>query len=317
MKTKRLIGIAKAMAWLIGACAFLLALRAFLAPDWHEPPEVALQESEVEAIRQLLAPDLMDRQTLAGELAPKRFVLVGETHFRKETVKYFTGLLDDIDSQPVVLLLELPASIQPAIDRYLASGDEREFDGIWGEVEALPLHGILRWAYLNRHRVRAVVAMDEDRTRIFVNRALLDDTRNETMANAMLEAARAYPGTRIVAYAGAMHMMLAGRYRFDAANRQPAGLRLLASGIDRDAVASISLTGEELPVAAAFASPAALYLRGNAGLLPYEDFYDYPVYGVSRIGELHTHIVHLGPLTRQETWVPGSAQSAAASNRIE
>lgn len=311
---RRLIGFAKAVAWLAVTLASLLALRTFLAPDWHEPPEVALQANEVEAVRQLLQPGLMDRHSLAVQIGRKRFLLVGETHFRKETVGYFTGLLDDMDGGPLVLLLELPGSIQPAIDRYLASGDEREFDAIWGEVEALPLHDILRWAYANRHRVKGVVAMDEDRTRIFINRALLDDTRNETMANAMLEAAQAHPDARIVAYAGAMHMMLAGRYRFDVDNRQPAGLRLLASGVVRDDVASLSLTGDELPIAAAFAAPTALDLRGAAGLLPYEDFYDYPVYGASRIGELHTHLVYLGALTRQETWVPGAAQSPAVSS---
>lgn len=303
---RRLLLVARVLAWIAGVLALLLALRAFLAPDWHEPPVAGLQATDVDALRPLVEPGLLDRPALAAQVSSRRFLLVGETHFRRETVDFFTGLINELGDDPLVLLLELPGSTQPAIDRYLASGDEHEFDAIWGKVEALPLHGILRWAHANQNRVVEVVAMDEDSTRIFINRALLDDTRNETMARAMLEASKAHPDARIVAYAGAMHMMLGGRYRFDADNRRPAGLRLLEAGIPREAVASLSLVGDELPVKDAFASPAALDLRGTAGLLPFEDFYDYPVYGVSRIGELHTHIVYLGPLTRQETWTPGA-----------
>src|SRR3546814_10515256 len=147
-----------------------------------------------------------------------------------DLVDFFTGLINELGDDPLVLLLELPGSTQPAIDRYLASGDEHEFDAIWGKVEALPLHGILRWAHANQNRVVEVVAMDEDSTRIFINRALLDDTRNETMARAMLEASKAHPDARNVAYDGAMHMMLRGRYRFDAEHRRPAGSRMLAAG---------------------------------------------------------------------------------------
>ena len=299
---RRLILIARVLAWTSAILALLLALRAFLAPDWHEPPAAALQAEDLDALRPLIAPGLQDRPSLASQVSSKRFLMVGETHFQQETVAYFTGLLDDLDDDSLVLLLELPGSTQPAIDRYLASGDEREFDAIWGKVEALPLHDILRWAHAHRTRVLGVVAMDEDRTRIFINRALLDDTRNQTMARAMLDASQAHPGARIVAYAGAMHMMLGGRYRFDVDNRRPAGARLLDSGIPRDAVASLSLVGDDLPVKAAFPAPAALDLDGTAGLLPFEYFYDYPVYGVSRIGELHTHLVYLGPLTRQQPW---------------
>lgn len=302
---KWLTRIAKATALVMAACAVLLALRALLAPDWHEPPAVVLAPDEIDAVRQLLEPELLSRQELANQVSQASFLLVGETHFRKETVAYFLGLLDDIDREPVVVLLELPGSTQPAIDRYMSSGDEREFDRIWGEVEALPLHEILRWAYLNRQRVQRVLAMDEDSFRIFLNRAVLDDTRNETMMRALLQAADDHPSARIVAYGGAMHMMLGGRYRFDVDNRRPGGLRLLESGIAREDVASISLVGDDLPIATALPIPAAMALQGNAGLLPYEDFYEYPVYGVSRIRELHTHVVYLGPLTRQDTWLPG------------
>ena len=193
----------RVLAWTSAILALLLALRTFLAPDWHEPPAAALQAEDLDALRPLIAPGLQDRPSLAAQVSSKRFLLVGETHFQQETVAYFTGLLDDLDDDSLVLLLELPGSTQPAIDRYLASGDEREFDAIWGKVEALPLHDILRWAHAHRTRVLGVVAMDEDRTRIFINRALLDDTRNQTMARAMLDASQAHPGARIVAYAGA------------------------------------------------------------------------------------------------------------------
>lgn len=303
---KWLKGIAKATALLAAVCAILLAVRALLAPDWHEPPVVVLAGNEIDTVRQLLEPDLLNRQELANQVSQARFLLVGETHFRKETVAYFLGLLEDIDREPVVMLLELPESTQPAIDRYMSSGDEREFDNVWGEVEALPLHEILRWAYLNRQRVQRVLAMDEDSFRIFLNRAVLDDTRNETMMRALMKAADDHPSARIVAYGGAMHMMLGGRYRFDVDNRRPVGLRLLESGIEQEEIASISLVGDDLPIATALPVPAAMDLQGNVGLLPYEDFYEYPVYGVSRIRELHTHVVYLGPLTRQGTWVPGS-----------
>jgi hypothetical protein len=312
-----MIGTAKTVAVIAATCGLLLGVRAMLAPDWHEPAEVALDPGETAAVRQLMAPALLDRRAVTAQVAPARYLLVGETHFKQETVAWFTGLLDDLGSEPLVLLLELPAATQPAIDRYLASGDEAAFQGIWGEFEALPLQGILRWAEANQHRVRAVIAMDEDGSTIFINRALLDDTRNQTMADAIMQAAKAHPEARVVAYAGAMHVMLAGRYRFDVDNRRPAGMRLLEAGIPREEIASISLAGDELPVADAFEAPAALDLRSPAGLLPYEFFYSYPIYGAARASELHTHLVYLGPLTRQETWTPGQTQSAAPASPSE
>jgi len=297
-----LLLVIKTSAVLFLVLLIALSVRTLLEPDWHDPPDVLLQNTDLDELGQLLMPALLGQEELAERIRCKRYILVGETHFKKETVAYFLGLLEAIDNEPVVLLLEMPRSTQTAIDQYLASGDEQWFSAIWGEAEPLPLHEILRWAQPNGDRVRRVLAMDEDQTRIFFNRAILRDTRNETMAQEILRAADEYPDAKIVAYGGAMHMMLGGRYRYDVDNRQPAGLRLINSGVPRSEIASISLAGTELPVAAAWQQPGALEIDDRIGLLPYQFVYEYPIYGISRLQELHTHIVFLGQLTRQETW---------------
>jgi len=191
--------------------------------------------------------------------------------------------------------------------RGIDSGDERLFAGIWGEHEALPYHPILRWARAHRERVERVVAFDEERWRTVVARARLDDTRNETMAAALAAAAAEHPAARIVAYGGSMHMMLAGRYRFDVDNRRPAGARLLELGVPRDQVVSIALDGDGMPLAAAWPGGTALDLGGAAGLLPFQYFHVYPIYRAARIRELHDYFVQLGALTEIEPWRPPGA----------
>lgn len=303
-RAARLLRLVVAVALVLGA---LLLVRALLAPDWHGVAYADFEPAEVDQLRRLLEPALLDRAALVGRLAPARFLLVGETHFKNETVEWLLGLLDELGDAPLVLLLELPRSVQGAIDAYLDSGDERQFAGIWGEHEALPYQPILRWARAHRERIERVVAFDEERWRTVVARALLDDSRNETMATALATAAAEHPAARIVAYGGSMHMMLAGRYRFDVDNRRPAGARLLELGVPRDEIVSIALDGDGMPAAAAWPGGTILDLRGAAGLLPFEYFHVYPIYRAARIRELHDYFVQLGPLTEIEPWRPPGA----------
>lgn len=297
------------MAAVLALVGVALGVRYVLAPDWHGVAYADFEPGEVDQLKRLIEPDLIDRAELARRVAPARYLLVGETHFKNETVAWFLGLLDELGEGPLVLLLELPQSVQGGIDAYLDSGDERHFTAIWGEHEALPLHPILRWARAHRDRVERVVAFDEDRWRTVLARARLDDTRNETMTRELVAAATQHPTARIVAYGGSMHMMLAGHYRFDVDNRRPAGARLLDRGVPRDEIVSIALDGDEMPAAAAWPAGTILDLRGAAGLLPFEYFHVYPIYRVARIRELHDYFVQLGPLSRIETWSPPASPS--------
>lgn len=304
-RTVRLLRLAAAVVLVLGAA---LLVRALLAPDWHGVAYADFEPTEIDQLRRLIDPARLDRADLARRVTSARFLLVGETHFKNETVTWLLGLLDELeDGRSLVLLLELPRPTQGAIDAYLDSGDERHFAEIWGEHEALPYHPILRWARAHRERVARVIAFDEERWRTVVARALLDDTRNETMAAALATAAAEHPAARIVAYGGSMHLMLGGRYRFDVENRRPAGARLLDLGVPRDQVVSIALDGDEMPLAPAWPGGTALDLGSAAGLLPYQYFHVYPIYRAARIGELHDYFVQLGPLTGIEPWRPPGA----------
>ncbi len=310
MRRSRAIRTLVVVAAILALLGAALGVRAVLAPDWHGVAYADFAPGEVDQLRRLIQPDLIELAELARRVAPSRFLLVGETHFKNETVAWFLDLLDQLDEGPLVLLLELPRSVQKGIDAYLDSGDEQHFANIWGEQEALPLHPILRWARAHRDRVERVVAFDEDRWRTVLARARLDDTRNATMARALVSAAAEYPAARIVAYGGSMHMMLGGRYRFDVENRRPAGARLLDRGVPRGEIVSIALDGDGMPAAAGWPGGTILDLHGAAGLLPCEYFHVYPIYRVARIGELHDYFVQLGPLSAIEPWRPPASPPA-------
>ncbi len=250
----------------------------------------------------VLPPDVLSRSLrspdeLAGELRDKRLLLIGETHRVNETMAYATALLDRLDDRPLRLLVELPAGAQESIDRFMRQGDSELLGAVFAQ-DALPLRRLLVWARAHRDRVSRVVAIDEDLLRIGLQRDLSFDTRNDTMARAIVGEYDAHPNERIVAYCGQLHMTMAGRYRFDEPSREPAGSRLLRLGVPRDEIASIMMDGEgHFPLYAAWSDPGALKMSGSVATIPFPYFIDYPIYGVSRAGELFDWFVNLGPLT--------------------
>ena len=137
---------------------------------------------------------------LRAQLSGLDVLLVGEEHFYRETTRFLCELLEGVEGRRVTLLLELPSGLQVHVDEWVRTGASAGLAAAVREGQALPLGEILSWAHGHPQLVSRVVAMDEDRARIFVNRALLRDTRNATMARAILDARRERPADLAVAY---------------------------------------------------------------------------------------------------------------------
>ena len=131
---------------------------------------------------------------LRAQLSGLDVLLVGEEHFYRETTRFLCELLEGVEGRRVTLLLELPSGLQVHVDEWVRTGASAGLEAAVRKRQALPLGEILSWAHRPPQRVSRVVAMDEDRARIFVNRALLRDTRNATMARAILGARRVHLG---------------------------------------------------------------------------------------------------------------------------
>ena len=187
----------------------------------------------------------MGLEDLAATVREKRVLLVGEDHHYEEPPAYLTTLLELIDEKPVSLLLEMPADVQDSIDRYLQEGGDEILDEIFTGKPVLKLQRLLRWARENPQRVASVIAFDEPMDEIRLKRSYLADTRNVTMSDWIHREWKTHPDLRIVAYGGQLHLMKAGRYRFNQPSRQPAGSRLTGLGIPENEIAVIILSGGE------------------------------------------------------------------------
>ncbi len=95
-----------------------------------------------------------------------------------------------------------------------------------------------------------------------------------------------------------MHMMLAGRYRYDVANREPAAPRLMRMGVPRQEIASIMLSGQgRFPLDAAWPSPGIVRMAGDAGTLAFQYYIDSAIFSARSAGESFDYFVNLGRLT--------------------
>ncbi len=279
--------------------AALVGVRLALEPKESLPPEVDLSPAARERLAARARASEVGVERLRAELAGLDVLLVGEEHFHREPPALLCGLLEAVEGRRVVLLLELPAGTQAMVDEWVETGSSPALAAAIRQGDALPYGEILGWAHRNRHRLSGVVAMDEDRARIVWNRTLLRDTRNETMAQAVLRARREHPADLAVAYGGQMHMLLAGRYRYDREDRTPAGARLLRAGVPRARLRSVLLSGAgKAPVSDAWPGPGVLALSGPVGEEPWPYFIDEAVFGAATGRELFDHFVHLGQLSR-------------------
>ncbi|MDX9733842.1 MAG: ChaN family lipoprotein [Thermoanaerobaculia bacterium] len=289
----RILGVFLVLA--VGAAG----LRAALEPEETPAPGLTLPEAERDRIGALARASAADAGRRLEDLSGVDVLLVGEEHFYVETQAWLARLLDGVTNRRIALLLELPRGFQPEVDRWVATGRSERLEEAMRSRDALPFGDLLAWAHRNRSRLAAIVAMDEDGNRIFWNRVFLRDTRNRTMADAVLSARRAGPGDLVVAYGGQMHMLLAGRYRYDRKDRVPAGARLLREGVPRERMRSVLLSGErKAPVCDAWAGPGALDMADAIGAEPWALFVDYPLFRVGTSRDLFDFFVHLGPLTR-------------------
>ncbi len=289
----RILGVFLVLA--VGAAG----LRTALEPEETPAPGLTLPEAERDRIGALARASAADAGRRLEDLSGVDVLLVGEEHFYVETQAWLARLLDGVTNRRIALLLELPRGLQPEVDRWVATGRSARLEEAIRSRDALPFGDLLAWAHQNRSRLSAVVAMDEDGNRIFWNRVFLRDTRNRTMADAVLSARRAGPGDLVVAYGGQMHMLLAGRYRYDRKDRVPAGARLLREGVPRERMRSVLLSGEgKAPVCEAWAGPGALDMADAIGAEPWALFVDYPLFRVGASRDLFDFFVHFGPLTR-------------------
>lgn len=263
-------------------------------PGISQPPEDILST-------EALAAHLMGIEDLAAVVRQKRVLLVGEDHLYEEPPAYLVALLERVDETPVSLLLELPADSQDSIDRYLREGSEMLLDEIFTGKPVLQLQRLLRWAKDNPQRVVSVIAFDEPMYEIRLKRSYLADTRNATMAEAIHREWKTYPDRRIVAYGGQLHMMKAGRYRFDQPSRQTAGSRITGLGVPEDEIVVVMLSGgENFHLHSVWEKPGVLAVDAEPLRIPIAYFIDYPIFGVEYADEAFDFFVNLGPLTRME-----------------
>lgn len=277
----------------------LVGLRLALEPAESPVPMVDLSPSARERLAALAQASEVPAARLGDELARVDVLLVGEEHFYQETVRFLIDLLEAVETRRVYLLLELPSGMQAHVEEWVTRGASPALAAAIADGDALPYGEILSWAHRNPHRLSRVVAMDEDRARIVVNRALLRDTRNETMARAVLAARAERPADLVVAYGGQMHMLLSGRYRYDREDRTPAGARILQAGVPRARIRSVLLSGSErAPINAMWPGPGALAMSAPIGQEAWPYFIDYPVFRATSGRDLFDVFVDLGPLTR-------------------
>ncbi len=290
----------KRLVLAISMLAVLIVIRVALEPRRGPLNVVKVPENERVQVKASLAASAVDRSALLAELGTKRVLLIGEDHFQQEPQIWLQTLLDDLhamNGRGAVLLLELPQHIQPQIDAYLATGDESALDEAFNGSEVLPYKSTVRWARAHREAVTAILADDENFWHIGLMRLLLTDTRNDTMARAISMAAQTYPGKRIVAYGGRMHMMNAGRYMYDRNTRRPIGARLPALGIGKKDIAAVWLFAGEAPVDGLWDKHNTLRFAGPAGDLLITQLEDNTIFGAVRLKEVADYAVQLGPAT--------------------
>jgi hypothetical protein len=266
----------------------------------HPAPGVALPPGDI-----ISPDDLAAHQTSIGGLAEavqdKRVLLVGEDHRYEEPPAYAIALMEKLDERPVSLLLEMPADTQEQIDRYLQGGGESILDEIFTGKPVLQLQALLRWAKKNPKRVLAVIAFDEPMYEIRLKRSYFADTRNTTMAEAIYREWMAHPDRLIVAYAGQLHMMKAGRYRFNQPSRQAAGSLIAGLGVPVEETAVVMMSGgENFHLHSVWRQPGVLGVDGEPVRIPIAYFIDYPIFGIEFADEAFDFFVNLGPLTRIE-----------------
>lgn len=266
------------------------------------PPAPGIDRPPAEVLApEALAARQMDIEELARAIRGRRVLLFGEDHLYEEPPAYAIALLEQLGDTPVSLLLEMPADVQHDIDRYLKAGDEKILDEIFTGRPVLQLQQLLRWAHKNPRRVLTVKAMDEPMYEIQLKRSYLADTRNVTMSAAIYREWKTHPDRIVVAYAGSLHLMKAGRYRLNQPSRRPAGARIVDLGLPANEIAVVMMNGDDnFHLHSVWREAGVLAVDGGPVRIPIAYFIDYPIFEIEYADEAFDYFVNLGPLTRIE-----------------
>lgn len=289
---------------LIIAVPVLLVAGFFLYRNFACPPKPIFNETEIpdSAISRMakdVAASLLDIDSVAKRVVERRVLLVGETHFKNETMEYFIHLLEKLPNEQLIVHLELPEEVQKVIDDYFINGDEKYLQEIKSNSDCLPYSKILSWCYANRKRVKKIIAVDENYSHIFMMRAVCHDTRNKTMAEKIFQSYKNFPDAKIIFYGGQMHTLKSGRYLYDVDNRTPAGKRLIELGIKENDIFTILLEGKDrFPLSRAWGNEKGAIALDNKFLsLPINYFFTEPIFNVKNGSDLFDFYVNLGMLT--------------------
>ncbi len=276
----------------------IIAVRMLLEPKESNSRFKGFNKSDIVKLKSGLADTMMNVDDVAALLSNKKIILAGESHFVIEPQEYFTRLVSKLNDKPAVILLEVSSKSQEDINSYLSTGDEKYLNKAFKEGNNLPLDYIVKWAFNNKERVKKVIAYDQSPFQIILNRVFLNDTRNESMAEAVFSAFKENPDARIYAYGGGMHMLKNGRYRYDSATRETILPRLKKMGVPETVIENIMLSGSKrFPLDTLWQRPGAIKMDSELGRMPYEYFIDYPVFGIKTAGEAYDIFINLGSLT--------------------
>ena len=164
--------------------------------------------------------------TAYGLIAEKRVVWFGEMHGTLEAPQLFLGLVRLVsshDKAPPVVALEIATTEQPAIDRYLASGDEavlRSSAFFKSEFKDGRSSVALVWllSQLRTEKKAAVFCFDSDT-------AQTPQERDTAMAENLQVCARKFPDAKLVVLSGNIHARVVAGTSWDPKYR-PAAFQL-------------------------------------------------------------------------------------------
>lgn len=159
-------------------------------------------------------------------IAEQRIVWFGELHGTEEAPRLFLGLVRLVSKKatPPAVALEIPASDQPVIDRYLARGDEvvLKETGFFSNAykdgrSSLGMARLLR--ALRKEKIAGVVCFDAHAPKSAQD-------RDSAMANKLTKVTTTFPTAKLLVLSGNFHSRIVGGAGWDP-DYKPAAFQLL------------------------------------------------------------------------------------------
>jgi len=275
-----------------------IMFRKINCPEMLPMESTAFSDKEIELVRDAIDSKIISMETMADKVKNKKVILVGEIHFREKIMQCFIDFLDVLPVDKLVLALELPASIQPEINMFMENGDNNYLEKIETCKNCLPYKGIIQWCYEHKTKIKAIVAIDENRARIILNRALCKDTRNKTMTDNIIKLQRKNEEIPVVFYGGQLHCLQSGRYLYDVENRIPMGNRLLKVYSQKDLTTIILSANKHFVSYEAWGTKiGGLSMEDETTkILDRRYFIHEPVIGSRNSGDFFNYFVNIGDL---------------------